>query len=583
MLAMYAGCTKGESVSEFQPDTNKTGKVTLLASIENADSRASLVATGETRWQPNDAIKVICDDSSTAVFNIDGTGETRRALFTSTLEGKSVGEYALYPSSVEIVGDNISIELPAQITPSPTGTCAFMAGVIDEKNEVLFKQLTAYATVQINKLAPETASIVFTSDKNLSGLHSVTLPEGLETGTAATTGDNSVVITFAGDAPTMINAFFALPVGEYAHLTATAYNAEGKKLNEVVLGTLISAARGLLLDYQIEMPVVVPSKPTPIPGTVNVAGIYWAAGNLEYEKGGQSSNGFADGWRIAPNQAHYYDAALGKERAYTNYDKRDVFNLGGIADPFDCEATSAMNAAAGTSFSGKMYADQACTTETTDFAAAKYGDVAYWASKGQYRMPSTEDIQALIEKASAKMATYTLDGVEIAGIYFYDPDFGEAPTINLAETFALTDADLEVGLFLPYNGRGYNKSGTNKNTGLDNRHDVFNSGSNCIYHVANIKEVDPSTKNYVEGGCYGYTYNPTQAGNAETNGGLNYLNGAMNATARLAIRPVYSGNVPAPSPTPTPTPGVDPKPVDGDWGSETPGGAIDENPYNGEL
>lgn len=138
-MAAAVGCSEAEGISEFQPDTNKTGNVTLLASIENADSRASLVATGEARWQANDAIKVICDDGSAAVFNIDGTGETRRALFTGNLEGKSVGQYALYPSAVENSGDNISIDLPSQITPSPTGSCAFMAGVIDEKNEVVFK------------------------------------------------------------------------------------------------------------------------------------------------------------------------------------------------------------------------------------------------------------------------------------------------------------------------------------------------------------------------------------------------------------------------------------------------------------
>ena len=330
IMAQAVGCTEAEGISEFQPDTNKTGNVTLLASIENADSRASLVATGEARWQANDAIKVVCDDGSTAVFNIDGTGETRRALFTGNLEGKAVGQYALYPTSVELSGDNISIELPSQIAPSPTGSCAFMAGVIDEKNEVVFKQLTAYVTVQINKLAPETASIVFTSDKNLSGPHSVTLPEGMESGAAATAGDKSVVMTFAEAAPTMVNVFFALPVGDYAHITATAYNTNGKKLNEVVLGNLIAASRGLLLDYQIELAPAVAEKPAEIPGTVNVAGIYWALGNLQYDKDCTATAGFNAGWRIAPNQAHFIrceEKAEGDITGLTNFDKYDHFNF----------------------------------------------------------------------------------------------------------------------------------------------------------------------------------------------------------------------------------------------------------------
>ena len=386
-MALAVGCTEAEGISEFQPDTNKSGNVTLLASIENADSRASLVATGEARWQPNDAIKVVCDDNSTAIFDIDGTGETRRALFTGTVEGKNVGQYAIYPTTAELIGDNLSIELPSQITASPTGTCSFMAGVIDEKNEVLFKQLTAYVTVQINKLDPSTGSIVFSSDKNLSGLHSVTLPEDMETGAVAKNGDATVSLVFTETAPTMVNAYFALPVGEYAHITATAYNTSGKKISEVVLGSLVSASRGLLLDYQIELAPMQAERPKPIAGTVNVAGIYWALGNLEYDKDCVATAGFNAGWRIAPNQAHFIHCEEkfdGDITGLTNFDKYDHFNFGGIAAPFSAAVADAVdNVEPGFNFGGKMYTDQACKVETTDFAAAKFGDIAFWASNGQ--------------------------------------------------------------------------------------------------------------------------------------------------------------------------------------------------------
>lgn len=556
IMALAVGCTEAEGISEFQPDTNKTGNVTLLASIENADSRASLVATGEARWQANDAIKVICDDGSAAVFNIDGTGETRRALFTGTLEGKSVGEYALYPTSAELTNNNLSVELPAQITPSPTGTCAFMVGVINEKNEVLFKQLTAYATVQINKLAPETASIVFTSDKNLSGPHSVTLPEGMESGAAATAGDKSVVMTFAEAAPSMVNAFFALPVGDYAHLTATAYNAAGKKLNEIVLGSLIAASRGLLLDYQIEMPAAVPSKPEPIEGTVNVAGIYWALGNLQYDKDCTATAGFNAGWRIAPNQAHFIrceEKAEGDITGLTNFDKYDHFNFGGIAAPFSAAVADAIdNVAAGFNFGGKMYTDQACKAETTDFAAAKYGDIAYWASNGQYRTPSDEDFKTLYEKANVQVATYSLGGTVIKGVYFTDPAWGEDPTI-IVEEKALTDEDLKNGLFLPYAGRGYNKESTQFN--------IYKLGAQC-WHRTSVVDV-----NTAAGACFGVLFAPHYLFTDATKASYFY-NAAYGSTGRYSIRPVYLGKgtgvvptPPTPGPEPEPEPGVDPTPL----------------------
>jgi hypothetical protein len=236
----------------------------------------------------------VCQDGETAVFNLDGTGETRRGLFTGTLEeGKAVGQYALYPTTSNISGDAISLELPAVIEPSTTGTCAFMAGVIDEKNEGEFKQLTAYANVQLNKLSAETARVVFSSDKSLSGVVSATLHDALTEGATAKAGEGTVTVAFEGAAPSILNAFFALPVGEYSHITATAYNAKDKKIGEIVLSSLVSASRGLLLSYQAEMPAAGSNKPEVIEGTVNVAGIYWALGNLQYDKDCTADAGFA--------------------------------------------------------------------------------------------------------------------------------------------------------------------------------------------------------------------------------------------------------------------------------------------------
>ncbi len=549
-MALAVGCTQDDGISEFQPDTNKTGNVTLLASIENADSRASLVATGEARWQANDAIKVVCNDGSTAVFNIDGTGETRRALFTGTLEGKSVGEYALYPTSAELSEQTLSVELPAQITPSPTGSCAFMVGVIDEKNEVTFKQLTAYVNVQINKLAPETGSIVFSSDKNLSGLHSVTLPDGMTTGTAATDGDATVTISFAEAAPTMVNAFFALPVGNYSHITATAYNKDGKKISEVVLGSLIAASRGLLLDYQIELAPMEAEKPKPIAGTVNVAGIYWALGNLQYEKGGATGNGFVTDWSISASQEfHFYIGVDGDMKGLTpdyGYDKVAHFNYGGIANPFNGLAADAasIDGSSKLDFSGKMYTDQGCQSETTDFAAAKFGDVAYWASCGQYRMPTAEEFGALYTKASRVAATYN----NVAGTYFYDPAWGEEPMVDEVNLKVLTADDLAVGLFLPWTGRGY------KNTAESY---IYKINSQGVYRTSTVDAV--STKDI----SYGIIYRVMKLteGAYTDKTPLNY-----GATARYSIRPVYvsgSGAVTPPTPTPDPTPDPEPEPEPG--------------------
>lgn len=549
VMALAVGCTEADGISEFQPDTNKTGNVTLLASIENADSRASVLATGEARWERNDAIKVVCDNGQTAIFTLDGTGDTRRALFTGNLEGKSVGEYALYPTTSEISGDNISLELPSQVAASPTGICAFMAGVINEKNEVEFKQLTAYVNAQINKISSDTASVVFSSDKNLSGTISGELPTVMTDGAAAVAGDATVSVVFEGAAPTMLNVFFALPVGEYAHITATAYNANGKKIGEVVLGSLVSASRGLLLNYNTEMPEVKNEKPAPIEGTVNVAGVYWALGNLQYQKDGAADAGFNAGWRIAPSQEYFYHSETTKSgdlKNLTNFDLADHFNYGGITDPFSpfVEASVTVTDPA-FNLSGKLYLDQACTTETTDFAAAKYGDIAYWASNGKFRMPTMEDFKALEEKASATYGTYN----GIAGILFTDPEPGTDPVKDVTLSVEFTAEQIATGLFLPLAGRGYNRydNGTEYN--------LYKLGSQGIYRGANVYFGDGADQP-----SYGLVYAIMSTG---TDKALPYWNKAFDAKGRYSIRPVYlgegSGTV-TPTPTPDPDPTPDPTP-----------------------
>ena len=571
VLALAVGCTKADGISEFQPATNKSGNVTLLASIENADSRAQVVATGEARWLRNDAIAVLCDDGSIEKFNLDGTGETRRALFTGTVEGKNVGEYALYPAEATYSNGTLTATLSATTPISATGSCSIMAGVINEKNEVEFKQLTAYVSLQLSKVSDKAKSIVISADKSLSGEFSVALPEAFETGIVAVAGENTITIDLSGNTSATVNALFPIPVGDYSYLKATALSEAGVSLGEVSLASgLMSATRGLLLSYNLEMPQA--SKPTPIPGTVNVAGIYWALGNLEYDNAGATSNGFAEGWCIAPSQAHYlrYEEKPdgGDITGLTDFSKYDHFNFGGIANPFSAVATDAIDVAtAGFNFGGKMYTDQACTAETTDFAAAKYGDIAHWASRGQYRMPSDVEFNALLEKASAYVATYTLNGVNISGIYFVDPAAGEAPVQDVVNTKTLTDADLEVGLFLPYAGRGYNKESTQYN--------IYKFGAQCWLRTSVVDT------NSAAGACYGVLFAPHYLA-SDLSKVIYFYNAAYGSTGRYSIRPVYvSGNVgpvnPTPTPTPDPTPEPEPEP------EPTPGPDTDPVPTTGTV
>ena len=69
-----------------------------------------------------------------------------------------------------------------------------------------------------------------------------------------------------------------------------------------------------------------------------------------------------------------------------------------------------------------MFTDEACTAETSDFAAALYGDIAYWATQGTWRLPTQAELQKLYNEASYQYGYYTTeDGKNVYGYLFTPP------------------------------------------------------------------------------------------------------------------------------------------------------------------
>lgn len=269
-------------------------------------------------------------------------------------------------------------------------------------------------------------------------------------------------------------------------------------------------------------------EPTEKPDYITVAGIKWAAGNLEYEKDGATDTGFAAGWAIAPTQYHHFYTGItgdvNGEDKRNSYDKSAHFNFGGIENPFTylIESVVAIEASdPAFDFSGKMYTDKSCTAATTDFAAAKFGDIAYWASNGKYRMPTATEFQKLYDEACRIAATYTVGTSAIKGTYYYNPGQGESAGA-VEGTKELTADDLKVGIFLPWSGRGYNKtSGTNTEWG------IFKVNSQGVYRTSTVNKT--STAEATNGVIYRVQSLSEGA----------YYNAAYGAEARYCVRPVY--------------------------------------------
>lgn len=524
-VSLLAGCNDSDSTYDPGITFSKTGDVAFVASIENCTSRASLVNTGEARWLRDDAIGAVCTDGTVAQLKLDGTGETRRAIFKGTVPaGKEIGGYAVHPSSATISGNTLSVELPATISCATTGDCSVMVAEINNSTDIAFRQLMSYISLQINEVNSDASTIVLTSDMSLSGTYTATLPDAMTTGLEAKTGDGEITITLPDKKDATIFASLALPTGQYTSLTATAYNAKGQKLSEVeCLSSVMNAERGQIRPIVATMPKVSITKPQ-IEGTVLVAGIYWATGNLQYIEG-TSAEGFQDNWRFAPEQWQFvnYENAKTNNKAVTfnatDYSQTDHFNWGGIAKPFDFDPASSATAAVGTDISGKMFTSQDCTVATTDFSAAHFGDIAFWATKGKYRLPTQAEFMKLITDASCEYANYSIGGDNVvSGLYFYDPEEGESPIVS-DEVRMLTDEDMTKGLFLPKSGRRYNT-----------RDFIINvQGTQGVYWTSGSITGDGAKEP-----CYGAVFSIQNAIYKYP-----YWNAAFDAKAGFSIRAVY--------------------------------------------
>lgn len=212
---------------------------------------------------------------------------------------------------------------------------------------------------------------------------------------------------------------------------------------------------------------------------VEVCGIKWAKGNLQYDEIEGGDVTFQTNWKIAPNQWHYfhYYDGITQYNAVVTAKQIDHFTWGVCGDWGYLNNINYYSQATNKDINSKLYTDEKCSYETFDFSSAKYGDLAYWASKGQYRLPKAEEIEVLINQASYQYGYFlSFDNIKIYGMLFTTPS-GSRVTNSTVKEF--TKDDLAKGLFLPYAGRAVSKNKYIE--GLNSTVDIWSSKVDVTY------------------------------------------------------------------------------------------------------
>lgn len=218
----------------YQPDTtlHRTGEVSLLATFENLQSKLTMDDGGHGLWSPGDEIAVALSDGQFVNFTLDGTGDTRRAIFKGTIpEGNTLGGVAVYPASAvqDLDGDRMTLSLPQAL--SDASYPGILIGTIGETWEVSFKQALSFLRLTLNNLPPEATRAKFTANAPLSGLFVAPVQDILSRGLSFADGQSSAPLecTIAEESP-YLYVLLPLPSDSYEAIDVTLYDKNNKQL-----------------------------------------------------------------------------------------------------------------------------------------------------------------------------------------------------------------------------------------------------------------------------------------------------------------------------------------------------------------
>lgn len=480
-------------------------------------------------------LKVV--DNATKFYYVFGTdGTTMNTIATTIAYTIPASQAPLTMDALDPKADALVSQI-VEMDAQPTTPITFTTTRLSSIAKVSIKVPTAL------EADDAVTGVIFTCENDIAGKYSMKW-ESVAAGTHFTNAtDNATDKTISVTLPEAQTEDFSFYMGLWpttlaqgSEVTVSVMTEKGKKfVKNITLPSAMEFAQGDMTGFTVNMsatPEYIEQTYEPIEGTVNVAGIYWALGNLEYEKD-TTTEGFAAGWKIAPTQYHHFNIGKSGDIDRDSFDKSAHFNFGGISDAFSWCYDSALHIAATTvsDISGKMYTDATCATATTNYADAKFGDIAFWASKGKYRMPTDAEFDKLYKDACYIAATYTEGANTISGKYFYNPGVGEIAG-EKEGTKTLTDDDLTTGLFLPYSGRGYN----------NNNLKIYKVNTQCVYRTSTVAE-DVSTSEMGYGVIYTANNNKRNADTTTIktvdDGTKSAKTLSYGATARYAIRPIY--------------------------------------------
>ena len=491
---LFSSCEKG--TIEAETEVTRGRVVEISASMP--ETKVSVATTGKVTWSEGDQIAAFNTAGTKFEFDlVDGAGTTSGLFRCNSFEG-DLGQTAVYPASYagstpgEIIYPSVKYYDVAEQVP------VVMAAVLDGGSSSSFVQLGGVIELNMYDIPAYARAMVVKSGSNaISGTYAynVSAPQAIVAGTGS---PSSLEIRLPLKVGYQVNTKFyvPLPTGNFDDLIIQFLDGD----EDVIEGTesiSIPSSYGNVhaRDYISMAQLNIRSKVTRA-GYIKVEGTKWATGNLRVYQGGTDGTNFQTGWNIWDKQwkTEYgewksTEAISGVVNSYSMDSKvYDHFNWGGLSRSARVHNAGYIKAAPNKfDIAGKIYSVDTGATEDewtaaevtgddrfTDVGtfqktnATIHGDLAFWASKGQMRLPRSGELKVLragneTTNANLQAGYYVTErggnAQKIYGVLITSSTSWETSTSN-ATAIELTDADMEAGLFLPKAGRRVNDNAT---------------------------------------------------------------------------------------------------------------------------
>ena len=550
IIAAFASvfCSCEKRVIEAETEVTRGRVVEISASMP--ETKVSVATTGKVTWSEGDQIAAFNTAGTKFEFDlVDGAGTPSGLFRCNSFEG-DLGQTAVYPASYagstpgEIIYPTVKYYDVAEQVP------VVMAAVLDGGSSSSFVQLGGVIELNMYDIPAYARAMVVKSSSNaISGTYAynVSAPQAIVAGTGS---PSSLEIRLPLKVGYQVNTKFyvPLPTGNFDDLIIQFLDGD----EDVIEGTesiKIPSRYGNVHanDYISMAQLNIRSKVTRA-GYIKVEGIKWATGNLRVYQNGTDGVGFQTGWNVWDKQwkTEYgewksTEAIDGTDYTYSMDSKvYDHFNWGGLSRAARVHNAGYIKSAPDKlDIAGKIYsvdegdADAYAAAEVTGddrftdvgtFQSTNptiHGDLAFWASKGQMRLPHSSELKVLKTAANLQLGYYVSESngntQKIYGVLITScPSWETGGTYEDTE-IELTDADMEAGLFLPKAGRRINNSATKiKHFNGQGAYWSSTFGSNAENYTDCVTVLGFSSKivyGYTENWNESYGIGDTQCGN----------------------------------------------------------------------